>query len=148
MSNFLQVRVTGILIDNDAILLVKQTVNSNRGWSLPGGRVEQGETLEEAITRELQEETGLITKVSKLLYLCDKPDSSPSLLHITFLLEKKGGELRLPTNEFDSNPISDVRMVPFHQLTEYGFSPKFMGLVVNGFPDSGSYKGLKNNIGL
>ncbi|WP_442950938.1 NUDIX domain-containing protein [Paenibacillus sp. GSMTC-2017] len=37
-----------------------------RSWSLPGGRVEQGETLDEAIVREIEEGTGLLTDVIKL----------------------------------------------------------------------------------
>lgn len=148
MSHLLQVRVTGILIENERILLVKQNVSSERRWSLPGGRVEQGETLEEAIVREIEEETELTTKVVKLLYLCDKPDASPSLIHITFLLKKVDGEIRLPFNEFDKNPISDVAMVPIDHLRKYGFSEKFMTIVRNGFPESGSYQGLKRNIGL
>ncbi|MEC0259668.1 NUDIX hydrolase [Paenibacillus lautus] len=147
MSNLLQVRVTGILIEDERILLVKQ-VSSERGWSLPGGRVEQGETLEEAMVREMEEETGLITKVKKLLYLCDKPDSSPSLLHITFLLERLEGEIRLPSNEFDLNPIGDVVLVPIADLASHGFSEKFTTIVKRGFPESGSYQGLKRNIGL
>ena len=148
MSNLLQVRVTGILVEDDKILLVKQNVTSDRNWSLPGGRVEQGETLEDAVVREIEEETGLVTKVSKLLYICDKPDASPSLLHITFLLEKTGGEIRLPSNEFDLNPISRVEMVPIRDLKAHGFSGKFVTIVQQGFPESGSYKGLKSNIGL
>lgn len=148
MNNLLQVRVTGILIEDDKILLVNQNVTSDRKWSLPGGRVEQGETLEEAIVREIEEETGLATRVSKLLYLCDKPDASPSLLHITFLLEKIGGQTRLPSNEFDQNPIHDVEMVPINDLAAYGFSEKFKTIVQQGFPESGSYRGLKSNIGL
>ncbi|WP_127530380.1 NUDIX hydrolase [Paenibacillus kobensis] len=148
MNNLLQVRVTGILIEEDSILLVKQNVNASRGWSLPGGRVEQGETLEEAIVREIEEETGLATKVVKLLYICDKPDAVPSLLHITFKLERIGGEIRLPSNEFDANPIQDVVMVPIDQLVSCGFSERFQSLAANGFPDAGSYQGLKSNIGL
>ncbi|MGO4108481.1 NUDIX hydrolase [Paenibacillus sp. YAF4_2] len=148
MSNLLQVRVTGVLIEEKRILLVKQRVSDIRSWSLPGGRVEQGETLEEAIVRELEEETGLKTRIIKLLYLCDKPDASPSLLHITFLLERVGGELRLPSNEFDLNPIKDVAFVPIIELTEYGFSEIFEQLVQDGFPEAGSYQGLKSNIGL
>ncbi|MBE7125919.1 NUDIX hydrolase [Bacillus mycoides] len=46
MENVMQVRVTGILIEDEKVLLVKQRV-ANRNWSLPGGRVENGETLEE-----------------------------------------------------------------------------------------------------
>ncbi|NDI35745.1 NUDIX hydrolase [Chengkuizengella sediminis] len=148
MSNLLQVRVTGILIENGKILLVKQNVTSDRIWSLPGGRVEQGETLEEAIVREIEEETGLTTKVLKLLYICDKPEASPSLLHITFLLKRMKGNIRLPSNEFDKNPISEVLMIPVNDLVEHGFSGKFMSIVQENFPDSGSYKGLKTNIGL
>ncbi len=36
MSNLLQVRVTGILIEDEHILLVKQSVSAERGWSLRG----------------------------------------------------------------------------------------------------------------
>jgi len=37
-----QIRVTGILIENKKILLVKQKIEPNRAWSLPGGRVDAG----------------------------------------------------------------------------------------------------------
>ena len=144
----MKARVTGILIEDGKILLVRQVVSSERGWSLPGGRVEAGETLEEGLLRELQEETSLKTKIAKLLYLCEKPEDDPPILHITFLLERVSGDIRLPSNEFDRNPISDVKMVPIDDLTSYGFSETFMNIVKNEFPDAGSYKGHKRNIGL
>ncbi|MFD0679234.1 MULTISPECIES: NUDIX hydrolase [unclassified Paenibacillus] len=148
MNNLLQVRVTGILVENEQILLVKQQVSNSRGWSLPGGRVEQGETLEDSIVRELLEETGLHTKVVKLLYLCDVPQANPSLIHISFLMQRIDGQLTLPSNEFDKNPITDVRMIPFEELSELGFSDTFVHILRNNFPESGAYKGLKSNIGL
>jgi len=144
----MQARVTGILIEDGKILLVKQVVSNERGWSLPGGRVETGETIEQSMAREMEEETGLRTRIAKLLYLCQKPEADPPLLHISFLLERVGGDIRLPSNELDHNPISDVRMVPIGDLTSYGFSEEFMSIVENGFPDAGSYKGQKSNIGL
>ncbi|MES5865540.1 NUDIX domain-containing protein [Bacillus cereus group sp. RP32] len=147
MESVMQVRVTGILIEHEKVLLVKQKV-ANRNWSLPGGRVENGETLEEAIIREMREETGLEVKIKKLLYVCDKPDASPSLLHITFLLERIEGEITLPSNEFDHNPIQDVQMVPIKDLSQYGFSETFITLISEGFASAGSYQGLKQNIGL
>ncbi|MFJ9300931.1 DNA mismatch repair protein MutT [Bacillus toyonensis] len=147
MENVMQVRVTGILIESEKVLLVKQKV-ANRDWSLPGGRVENGETLEEAMIREMKEETALDVKVKNLLYVCDKPDALPSLLHITFLLERMEGEITLPSNEFDHNPIQDVQMVRIEELSSYGFSEKFTKLASEKFLNAGSYQGLKQNIGL
>lgn len=65
-----------------------------------------------------------------------------------FFLKKVGGEIRLPSNEFDDNPIHDVKMVPIKELTEYGFTEKFKNIVENNYPLSGSYLGLKEKIGL
>ena len=142
------VRVTGILIQEDQILLVKQRIAPDRYWSLPGGRVKIGESLEDSIVREMQEETGLAVKCNRLLYVCEKLDTSPPILHISFLLDKVSGSLELPTNEHDENPISNVKFVKIDLLEEYGFSKKFKDIVLFGFPSSGSYMGDKRNIGL
>jgi ADP-ribose pyrophosphatase YjhB (NUDIX family) len=147
-NNLFQIRVTGIMLENKKILIVKQKMSDKREWSLPGGRLEEGELLEEGISREVLEETGLKTRLVKLLFVCDKPDVNPPVLHITFLLEKISGEITLPSNEFDENPIYDVKMVPIYKLTDYGFTDKFMNIVIKEFEDSGGYCGLKCNIGL
>jgi ADP-ribose pyrophosphatase YjhB (NUDIX family) len=148
MESVFQIRVTGVLVEQDKLLLVKQRVSASRAWSLPGGRVEQGETLEQALVREMAEETGLDVTVDSLLYLCEKLDAVPPLIHVTFRVSRIGGLLRLPSNEFDKNPISDVRMVPIRNLPSYDLSERFTDLTLAGFPEAGSYKGDKANIGL
>jgi ADP-ribose pyrophosphatase YjhB (NUDIX family) len=148
-DRLLQVRVTGVLIeDSRRLLLVRQDVSPTRRWGLPGGKLRAGETLDEGVRREVLEETGLAARVVKLLYICDKPDATPPLIHVSFLLERVGGITRMPSNELDENLISDVRWVDTDQLVAYDFSQRFADIVTNGFPNAGSYVGPKEAIGL
>ena len=146
-----KVRVTGILIENGEILLVEQKVteSQDRGWSLPGGGLEFGESIEDCLIREILEETGLEVAVQELLYVCDRIQDGRHMVHLTFLLKRLGGKLTKGHEpEKDANPIKGVRTVPVDKLTGYGFSMKFQNLALAGFPEKGTYKGDVANIGL
>ena len=54
--------VAGVVIHNNSVLLVKKS-NLEDIWSFPGGAIEIGETLHEALMREILEETSIIIKV-------------------------------------------------------------------------------------
>ena len=55
-----EVCVGAVILDDDRLLLIRRGHGPAAGnWSLPGGRVEFGETMAEALVREVQEETGL-----------------------------------------------------------------------------------------
>ena len=54
-----RVRVGGLLCQQGKALLVRQAKGSDTYWLLPGGGVERGESLEQALTREFREEVGL-----------------------------------------------------------------------------------------
>lgn len=62
-------RVAGLIIQNDHVL-VQAGVN-DRYWALPGGRAEIGETSEETIVREMQEELDRTVKIERLLWVVE-----------------------------------------------------------------------------
>lgn len=67
------IAVGAIVIDKGALLLVKRDREPARGeWSLPGGRVEVGETLREALVREVREETGVDVDVDGLIGVAER----------------------------------------------------------------------------
>ena len=54
--------VAAVMVRDGKLLLIRRGAEPSKGkWSVPGGRVEFGETLVEAVKREVREETGLGT---------------------------------------------------------------------------------------
>lgn len=146
-----KVRATAVLVEMEHILLVEQRVTESlaRSWSLPGGTLEFGETLEECIVREIKEETGLDVVVDRLLYVCDRLQDRRHVVHITLAVKRMGGRLEMGIEpEAGAHPIKSVKMVPLASLGVYGFSERFCRLASAGFPGSGSYQGAVANIGL
>ncbi|TXK42371.1 NUDIX domain-containing protein [Nonomuraea sp. C10] len=142
------VRVTGILVEDDRILLLDQDTDT-RSWTLPGGRVEAGEPLADALVREMREETGLDVEAGRLLYVCDNfPGGGLHVIHMTFEVTRVGGTLGVVTEGVDTNRIRGVRFVPLVELPGLGFGSRFVELAQAGWPGAGSYMGDKANIGL
>lgn len=135
------VRLTGILVEEGRLLIIRQDMPDGRQWYLPGGQLEPGETIEKGIIREMREETGLEVAMEKLLAVSDTSFRNPSALHILLQVKRLSGELRIPGLEYDSVAITDVRFVPIEKLCEYGFSNFFVGQLKSGFPLENRYIG-------
>jgi len=112
-----EVKVVYGLIKNldNQILMVH---NHEGHWSLPGGRVEVGETLFEATIREVQEETGYIVEIGKLLAVNETKFTvrNHHALFFTFEAQIVGGteEITLPDEilhiEWAPIDIASIRM--------------------------------------
>ena len=119
------VGVGGVVIDGGRAVLIRRGTEPLRGeWSIPGGTIEIGETIEEAVRRELQEETGLEVRVLELIEFFDriyfgdgsmlaKDKKKPRFHYVIadYLCEKVSGEPR---------PGSDVTDLAFAREEELG----------------------------
>lgn len=91
--------VSALVVEGGRLLLVRRGPTGPYGglWSLPGGRVEGGESLTTATRREVQEETGLEVVVGDQVAIRESlpaPDAPGHHVIVVFRAEVRGGELR------------------------------------------------------
>lgn len=87
------VTVDAVVEQEDKILLVRRGREPFRGaWALPGGFVEYGESAEEAVAREVMEETGVAIDVEGLLGVYSSPHRDPRghVISICYLARGRG----------------------------------------------------------
>ena len=94
------VGVGAVIVDDGRVLAIKRGGEPLKGrWSIPGGAVELGETLREAVTREVREETGLIIQAGEVLEVFDNiqrdTEGRPQYHYVLvdFLCRPMGGQL-------------------------------------------------------
>ena len=79
--------VGGVLIHGGRVLLIRRGKEPLRGrWVIPGGTVELGETLEQALVREMAEETGLVVAPGELLTVFDRIHREEGAIHYHYVI--------------------------------------------------------------
>ncbi len=128
------VGVGGILLEGSRILLVRRGAEPLRGeWSIPGGAVEVGEPLAEALAREMLEETGLRVQILHLVEVLDRillGDDGRVRYHyvlLDYLCRPVGGELRAGSD------ASEARWVDRSELDHYGLRPETRQVIEKAF---------------
>ena len=110
--------VDGAIIDSGRIVLIRRDREPFQGmWALPGGFVAYGETVEEAVAREVFEETGLTTCIRSLLGVYSEMDRDPRghTVSVAFLLAVTGGILR------GGDDAADARWFKLGDLPQLAF---------------------------
>ena len=98
----------------NGIVLVRRKNPPFKGyWALPGGFVEYGETVEEAVVREVLEETGLKVNLVGLVGVYSKPDRDPRwhIISIAYFAKAVGGMLKASSDAAEAK-VFNVRNLP------------------------------------
>jgi len=89
----LRVRVNGIHIKNDQILMVKHRMGEEKHfWNVPGGGMEYGTSATENLIREFKEETGLDVKVESFLFVHEYLEPPLHAIELFFEISAEKGE--------------------------------------------------------
>ena len=119
------VGVGAVIVQDGEVLIVKRKYDPLAGqWSLPGGGVELGETLEASIVREMLEETGLRIEVGPVIEVFDritrddKGDVQYHFVLVDYLCWPVGGELQAGSD------VADARFIDPAQLPDYKLTVK------------------------
>jgi len=107
---------TIVINENNEILLIK---GPRRGWEMPGGQVEEGESLKEAAIRETKEETGIDVEVLRFCGIFQNVNKS--ICNTLFLAKPVGGTLTTSPESLEVGfyPIEKaLEMVTFKNFKE------------------------------
>ena len=125
------VGIGGVVIENGRALLIKRGTEPLLGqWSIPGGTLELGESLQQGVARELLEETGLVVQVLDMIEVFDRifmepeadlsePVSRPKYHYVIvdYLCERLDGEARAASD------VTDIAFAAEHELENYRLTP-------------------------
>jgi 8-oxo-dGTP diphosphatase len=125
------VGIGGVVIEDGRALLIRRGSEPLRGqWSIPGGMLELGESLQAGVARELLEETGLEVRVLDLIevfdriYLQDGTESTSAerrpryhYVIVDYLCERVSGEARAGSDVTDVAFAREDELEPYHLTT-------------------------------
>lgn len=139
----IRVRVAGIALNSrNELLLVNHQKKGRSYWLFPGGGVEYGETLHEALKREFKEELSISRlSVENLVFMNDTiyPDGKRHIINLYLRVKlKKGAKIRINPEKV----LKGAEFVSMQKFKKLLFYPDVKNAIINGWK-----KGFKENRG-
>jgi mutator protein MutT len=128
------VGVGAVIVDDNRVLLVRRGNEPLKGeWSVPGGAVELGETLQAAVAREVREETGLDVDVGPIVEVLDRirvDATGRAQYHyvlVDFLCRPRGGSLACASD------AEEVTWAMLDELSQFRVADATVRVIQKGF---------------
>ncbi len=122
----IRIRVAGLVVEENKILMIAHKKGSEIYWLLPGGGVEYQESLDNALKREFLEELGLTVEVGDVALIADsiEPHGKRHIINIVFWCYLMNTSIRLGNDkilyDFSFKSISELTdVVMYPPLNEY-----------------------------
>lgn len=108
-----------VVVDDERLLLVRRGHGPAAGtWSVPGGRIEPGETVQEAVVRELLEETGIEGVCGELIGWVERIDDEHHAVILDFAVT-----LLEAAEPVAGDDATEARWVPLWDVAEMNLAP-------------------------
>jgi 8-oxo-dGTP pyrophosphatase MutT (NUDIX family) len=137
-------RVGAIIFSNKRLVLTKMKKKDLEYYVLPGGRVEDKETLEQGLIRELQEELGIKPIRFRLVYLRELNITGHGRgIEFYFFVEEYSGEIKKGFDpENNESTFESVEFIELDDLQKLNFHPVQLKDLLKGDKDS-NFKEIK-----
>jgi 8-oxo-dGTP diphosphatase len=142
-GNRVRVRVCGICIIGDKLVMVNHHLNDDSFWAPPGGGIEFGEDSPSCLAREFREETGLLVDVGPFLFACELVKPPLHAVELFFHVVYKGGELIVGKDPESGQRqiIKDVQMLTASDIRKLG--PGRVHGILARYPDISQITSLR-----
>lgn len=118
-----QIGIKGVIVKNKKALIVENTNNQSNKYSLPGGQIDKGESIKQALEREIREELGIKKiKIGRLLNVFERMDQAQDnkgLMVVVYQIEANTAKIKLSSEHVDYKWVNKKELLSLDKKNNF-----------------------------